>query len=129
MSFALTTPQVIGRVKTVTRRTGWRFLKPGDRVQAVERARGLKAGEMKRLAVLRIVDVRREPLRRMVDEPAYGVAEVALEGFADHPDLASPEQWVVYFAATHDCTVDDEITRIEFEYVEEGMPLEPVAEG
>src|SRR4051794_15664918 len=106
MSFSLTTPQVVSRIKTVTRRTGWRFLEPDDRVQAVEKARGLKAGEMKRIAVLRIVAVRREPLRRMIDDREYGEAEIVREGFAHHPQLAAPELWVVYFASTHDCTIE-----------------------
>jgi hypothetical protein len=113
MSFALTTPQVLNRTKHVTRRTGWQFLEAGDMVQAVERARGLKRGEHKRLAVLRIVDVRREPLRRMLDDAVYGECEVRLEGFA----AESPRQFVEFFVATHDCTVDDEVTRIQFEYV------------
>jgi hypothetical protein len=113
MSFALTTPQVLDRTKHVTRRTGWQFLKAGDLVQAVERARGLKRGEHKRLAVLRVVSVRREPLRRMLEETAYGEREVRLEGFA----ARSPQQFVEFFVATHDCTADDEVTRIQFEYV------------
>lgn len=37
MSFALTTDQVKDRVKTVTRRNGWWFLKPGDIVNAVKK--------------------------------------------------------------------------------------------
>ena len=117
MSFSLTTPQIVDRSKTVTRRTGWRFLAPGAYVQAVEKARGLRAGEMKRLAVLRITSVRREPLRRMIDDRTYGEAEVVLEGFGGDPAVGTPERWVEYFASTHDCTVDDDITRIEFEYV------------
>lgn len=36
MSFALTTPQILNRSKTVTRRAGWSFLKPGDIVCAVQ---------------------------------------------------------------------------------------------
>jgi hypothetical protein len=61
MSFSLTTPQILARTKTVTRRMGWTFLRPGDLVQAIEKGQGLKKGEhVKRLAVLRIVDVRRE---------------------------------------------------------------------
>ena len=42
MSFALTTEQVRRREKTVTRRRGWWFLKPGDIVTAVKKARGLR---------------------------------------------------------------------------------------
>ena len=36
MSFALTTKQIKSRTKTVTRRLGWTFLKPGDLIQPVE---------------------------------------------------------------------------------------------
>jgi hypothetical protein len=113
MSFALTTPQVVAGTKHVTRRTGWQFLQPGELVQAVERARGLKKGEHRRLAVLRIVDVRREPLLRLIEDPAYGQREVVLEGFAGD----TPRQFLDRFVATHDCTIDDDVTRIEFEYV------------
>ena len=45
MSFAMTTPQFRARTKTVTRRFGWWFLKPGDVVMGVERSRGLDRGE------------------------------------------------------------------------------------
>ena len=44
MSFALTTEQFKARTKTVTRRFGWWFLKPGDVVRGVEKAMGLKPG-------------------------------------------------------------------------------------
>ena len=40
MSFSMTTPQVRARTKTVTRRLGWRFLKPGVVLWAVEKAQG-----------------------------------------------------------------------------------------
>jgi hypothetical protein len=63
MSFALTTQQVREQTKDVTRRFGWWFLKPGDKVWAVEKAMGLKAGEkIKRIALIEIVSVRAEPL-------------------------------------------------------------------
>jgi hypothetical protein len=45
ISFALTTAQVRARTKTVTRRVGWTFLKPGDLLQPVVKCRGLKKGE------------------------------------------------------------------------------------
>lgn len=32
MSFALTTKQIINRTKTITRRFGWWFLRPGDKI-------------------------------------------------------------------------------------------------
>ena len=59
--------------------------------------------------------VSREPLRRMVDEPAYGRQECVREGF---PQL-TPEQFVAMFCASHKgCTPDTTVTRIEFRYRE-----------
>lgn len=63
MSFAMTTGQFKARTKTVTRRFGWWFLKPGDVVRGVEKAMGLKKGEkVKALSLIRIVAARPEPL-------------------------------------------------------------------
>lgn len=44
MSFALTTPQMLARAKTVTRRVGWATLQPGTVLQAVEKSQGLGRG-------------------------------------------------------------------------------------
>ena len=61
--FFLTTDQVRNRTKTVTRRNGWWFLKPGEIVNAVEKAMGLKRGEkIKRICQIRIVSTRAESL-------------------------------------------------------------------
>jgi hypothetical protein len=110
MSFSSTTPQILARTKSVTRRMGWQFLKPGDLVQAVEKGQGLKKGEhVKRLAVLRIVDVRREPLF-LADK-----GECRLEGF---PDL-SPYDFAEFFCQSHKpCTHETVVTRIAFEFVD-----------
>lgn len=119
ISFALTTEQVRQRRKTVTRRVGWLFLKPGDRLRAVVKAQGLKKGEhVEPLGVIEVTNVRRERLRRLIDDHAYGAAETQLEGFAG-TDLANPALFVGFFVETHGCTVDDLVTRIEFRYVEE----------
>ena len=120
MSFALTTPQILARTKTVTRRLGWTFLKPGDLIQAVEKGMGLKKGEqVKRLAVLRVDNVRREPLTRLLEDTRfYGPLEVRKEGFTDLRFL-SVNEFVEMFCRTHKgCTPDTEVTRIEFEYVD-----------
>jgi len=119
ISFALTTDQICARTKTVTRRTGWRDLKPGTLLCAVRKGMGLKKGEkIERLAVIRVVDVRREPLSRMRGK--YGTEECRREGFTDGP-YAVPARFVAWFAASHGCGIDDEVTRIEFEYVEIGV--------
>jgi hypothetical protein len=116
MAFSLTSPQILDRSKTVTRRTGWRFLKPGDLVEAVEKARGLKKGEsVKRLAVLRIRDVRIEPLSRLRADPGYGEDELPREGFP----CWQRDEFLEMFMRTHGVkSLDREVTRIEFEYVD-----------
>lgn len=61
MSFALTTDQFLAGTKTVTRRLGWKFLKPGDRVMACEKCMGLRKGEkIRRLGEIEIVSVKRD---------------------------------------------------------------------
>lgn len=137
MSFMLTTEQIRNRTKTVTRRVGWTFLKPGDLIRAVERCQGLKKGEsVQPLAVLRIEGVRRERLDRMTTEWVYGEDECTAEGFRHY----LPSEFVAMFCKTH--TVPDkrawglplrkrqpfpmlpcdEVTRIEFSYVDSATP-------
>jgi hypothetical protein len=110
MSFALTTAQIRNRTKTVTRRTGWRFLKPGDVVRAVEKSQGLKKGQKVRpLAVLRIESVRREPLCYVDD------LDVQREGF---PNMRAAE-FMEMFERTHRGAHGFlDVTRIEFSYVD-----------
>lgn len=111
MSFSLTTGQVRDRSKDVTRRLGWLFVKVGDRLQAVEKAQGLRKGEtVVRLAVIEVVSVRREPLH------AITIDDVQREGFPD----SSRESFIALFckANGHRCTPMTEVTRIEFRYVD-----------
>ncbi len=116
MSFSLTTPQMRRREKTVTRRKGWKFLKPGDIVNACVKCMGLKQGEkVERICRLRITDVRREPLDYISMSPDFGFAETALEGFP----LLSGEQFVEMFCASMGGYADQEVTRIEFTYLED----------
>lgn len=137
MSFQLTTAQILDRSKTVTRRLGWTFLKPGDLIQAIEKGQGLKKGEtVNRLAVLRVEHVSRERLDRMEAEAIYGQNECRAEGF---PNL-SPMEFVAMFCASHrlvereadpvrwlgavtrPCRSTDEVTRIQFSYIERATP-------
>jgi hypothetical protein len=120
ISFALTREQIRNRTKTVTRRNGWRALKPGTLLQGVLKSQGLKRGEkITKLAVIRVVDTSQEPLNRMTDDVRYGIAECVKEGFAYHPTLRFPSEFVKFFCASHKgCAPETEVTRIEFEFVD-----------
>ncbi|MEO1417516.1 MAG: hypothetical protein AAFW00_19690 [Bacteroidota bacterium] len=111
MSFAQTIPQVRNRTKTVTRRVGWKFLQPGTIICAVEKAQGIKKGELKRICMIEITKVSFEPLWKIGGEH-NGCAK---EGF---PDM-TPFQFVKFFAETFKVDPSDTITRIEFEYVDD----------
>ena len=109
ISFAITTKQVRERTKTVTRRLAWEGLKPGTLLLGVEKAMGLKKGEkVKPLAVVRVVDVRRE----RVD--AITADDCAREGFPEK----TPADFVDLFLRMYKgLKRSDLLTRIEFEYV------------
>lgn len=117
ISFAMTTPQVRARTKTVTRRMGWTFLKVGEILCGIEKGQGLKKGEkVVRLGRLRVVDVRQERLDRMTWLSRYGEEECRREGF---PDL-SPAEFVAKFCRSHKgCEPSSTVTRIEYEYLDE----------
>ena len=107
MSFMITTEQIKNRTKTVTRRLGWNFLKPGEVVNACEKCRGLKAGQkVNKLCQIRIIGVRKEPLNKITKR------ECVLEGF---PDM-KPEDFVSMFCALNNCKPTETVNRIEFEY-------------
>lgn len=113
MSFALTTTQIIERTKTVTRRLGWQTLKTGDKIRACKKCMGFKKGEkIEPLAILEVVDVRREPLDTM-DDPS-GNEESRKEGF---PEMTGSE-FVTMFCQNMKCGPYDEVTRIEFKYLD-----------
>lgn len=119
ISFTLTTEAIKSRSKTVTRRLGWKNVRVGELLQGVERCQGLKKGEkVSRLAVIKVVSVRNEPLKRMNDDIDYGLVECAKEGFGEHSTLRFPSAFVTFFCSGHKrCTPDTEVTRIEFEYL------------
>ena len=109
MSFAFTTQQMRDKTKTVTRRNGWWFLKPGDLVNAVEKAMGLKKGEkIKRIGQIRIIRTEKVPVKQI-----------------DHQDLIkeglphmSPEEFITFFCKSHrGCDEETIINRIEFEHL------------
>lgn len=114
ISFALTTEQIKNRTKTVTRRLGWKKLKPGEVLNACVKCMGLKPGEkIERLCQIRVVSVRQEPLELMCSRP-YGKAEAAKEGF---PEMSGRE-FVKMFTEHMKVPQFEDVTRIEFEYVD-----------
>ncbi len=105
ISFFLTTPQFLDGSKTVTRRLGWKNVKPGDRLMAVRKSQGRKKGEpVERLGEIEVLSVCREPLYR-VDRK-----DTTREGF---PTL-TPGEFVDMFCKHMGCTSLTEVTRIEF---------------
>ena len=108
MSFSLTTEQFKSKTKTVTRRFGWYFLRPGDVVFGVEKAMGLKKGEkMKRLGLIRIVSCRKEPLNSITKE------DCVREGFSE----MEPSDFVKKICKHYKCKPSESVNRIEFEYI------------
>ena len=74
---------------------------------------GSQPGEqVERLGFIRVADVRRELLSRMLIDD-YGDHEATLEGF---PELTGRE-FVQMFCEHMECSGSTEVTRIEFEYV------------
>jgi hypothetical protein len=107
MSFAFTLEQMYKKQKTVTRRVRWERLKIGDKLNAVEKCMGLKAGEkMIKICVLEIIDLRREPLNLITAD------DCIREGF---PQL-SPSEFIAMFCQYNKCEPTTEVTRIEFKW-------------
>jgi hypothetical protein len=110
MSFYHTRDQIRDRSKDVTRRLGWRSLKPGDRFYAVEKGMGLKKGEkVVRLALCECVSTRREPLSAITPE------DVVREGF---PGMSCEEFIDMFLRINPKMKRYQRVTRIEFKYIE-----------
>lgn len=122
ISFNLTQPQILDRSKTVTRRLGWTNLKVGERLQGVDR---LRSKDVKKLAVVEVVSVRRERLLDITED------DVTREGFSLREPLAEMKQgrteesirgrwgFINMFCDHMKVAPDHEVTRIEFRYVDE----------
>lgn len=109
MSFALTTKAFLEGRKTVTRRMGWKNLRPGDKLMAVEKGMGLRKGEtITELGIIRIVSIRRERLKAITQE------DVQREGFL--PEV-SRFDFIRMFCAHMGVKPGALVTRIEFEKI------------
>lgn len=115
ISFFLTTDQVRTKTKTVTRRLGWESLAPGTVLRAIVKGQGLKRGEaVEPICEIRVTDVRRERLDRLIEDPAYGADEAEREGFPGW----SGQQFVDFICAKNTGVYPRrELTRIQFEYL------------
>lgn len=108
MSVALTTDAVRERRKTVTRRLGWTFLRPGDRLTLCAKVRGRRPGEpIVRLAEVEVMFVSRERLWDITR------GDVVREGF---PDM-TPNGFLTFFCEHMRVSPDAEVTRIEWRYL------------
>jgi hypothetical protein len=127
MSVAMTEQAVVERRKTVTRRAGWHYLKPGDRLTLCRKVQGRKKGApLVRLAEVEVVSVERQLLGSIGNcacHPwpnnvgTYSANEVAREGF---PGM-DPDEFVHrFFVEAQGIERDDYVTRIEFKYIEDG---------
>lgn len=118
MSFMLTERQVREGTKTVTRRLGWWFLKPGDRLMACVKCQGLgKGGKIQKIRVIEVVSVIHEQLFKIITQ--WGYSDVIKEGFPreTHPEM-NPIAFVEMFEDHMGCEQWDVVNRIEFKYVE-----------
>jgi len=111
MSVSFTEQAVRERRKTVTRRKGWLFLKPGDRLMLCRKVMGRKRGEqLVRIAEVEVISVRREPLGHITDD------DVEREGFR----CMTPHEFIRrFFVEKQRIGPTDEVTRIEWRYVSE----------
>lgn len=114
MSVALTEDAVRNRSKTVTRRLGWAFLKPGDRLTLCRKVMGRRRADgtvepLVRVAEVEVVSVRREPLH------AITLDDVAREGFGGQLTSLG---FVAFFCEHMKCKPGVWVTRIEWRYLD-----------
>lgn len=87
----MTTEQFKSGTKDVTRRLGWRNLRPGEQLMGVQKSQGLKKGEhVIRLHPIVVISAIPEPL---CDIRRHGKNETRREGF---PDM-SPDEFIDMF--------------------------------
>jgi hypothetical protein len=122
MSVTLTEDAVREWRKTVTRRLGWTFLKPGDRLTLCRKVMGRRRKDgtvepLVRIAEVEVLSVRRERLDAITTE------DVWREGFNgyDTSPAAAVDFFVEFFCAHMRCSPSTEVTRIEWRYLEDAQ--------
>jgi len=122
ISFSITLDSFGNGTKDVTRRLGWKFLKPGDHLCAVEKAQGLKKGQhVRKIGEIEIISCEFEQLRciqfshhRADDTRDNRIrTEMVREGFPHYTAL----EFVNMFCKFNRCTPETEINRIVFKKV------------
>lgn len=109
MSVSHTEAAVVARRKTVTRRLGWTFLRPGDHLTLCRKVMGRKPGEpLVRIAEVEVTSVTREALGSITP------ADVRREGFTEPWE---PSDFVWFFAQTFRVPLNQIVTRIEWRYL------------
>lgn len=126
ISASLTTDQVRNRTKTVTRRLGWRNLKPGDRLTVCTKVMGRHRKDgtvepLERLAEVEVVSARREPLDLLISHPEYAACETTAEGFPHMTGL----DFVAFFCEHMQCDPSIMVTRIEWRYLDVVVEAQP----
>jgi hypothetical protein len=113
MSVAFTEQAVRDRIKTVTRRKGWMFLKVGDRLTLCRKVMGRRGAPLVRVAEVEVLSVSREPLSAITAD------EVAREGF---PGMAPAEFIDRFFTEAQGIPPHAEVTRVEWRYLDAPEP-------
>jgi hypothetical protein len=122
MSVSLTEQAVINRTKTVTRRLGWEFLRPGDRLTLCRKVQGRHRRDgtvepLVRLAEVEVVSVRRERLNAITPDDVDREGLPALNGVVGRMTVSA---FVNFFCRNMRCRPDTAVTRIEWRYLDGG---------
>lgn len=117
MSVALTEDAVVARRKTVTRRLGWWFLRPGDRLTLCRKVMGRRHRDgtvdpLVRLAEVEVSGIRLERLDEVTDE------DVIREGFGEFP-VSDAVDFVAFFTKHMRCEPGSIVARIEWRYLDD----------
>lgn len=135
ISFALTRDSFLDGSKTVTRRKGWKNLKPGDRLLAVSKCMGLKLGESAEVyGPIEVVSVRREELISIAGHdvdcmPGLYAGPCNIECCREGFENMLGADFVEFFCEHMGGDDSQLVTRIEFRRVEpralDGVRLSP----
>ena len=110
MSFFITQEQIRNKTKTVTRRLGWNFLRPGDIVNACEKCQGLgKGGKIIKICQIKIINTWKEELCEITQ------TDVIKEGFPFMTITEFVEMFIKEIKPKHGHRT--KVNRIEFEYI------------